>query len=76
VGKIGKKAATLNIFDPLMHHWGQGAFDSSRKGMRGKYKNIAGGGAGMTKAQRRDFQAREEAKGEGYIRTPLTSRYS
>jgi len=76
MGKLFKQAATLNIFDPMMHHWGQGAFDSSRKGKRGEFKNLAGMGKNMTKQQKDEYRARESAKSSPTTRTPLTERYS
>jgi hypothetical protein len=75
MGKLFKSAATLNILDPVMHHWGQGAFDSSRKGRRGKFKNLAGQGKNMTNQQKQEYLAREEAKSE-VTTSPLSSRYS
>ncbi len=83
MGNIGKELANLNIFDPVMHHWGQGAFDSSRKGKRGEFKNLAEMGKNMTPEQKRQFRAREAAKASGAgggdtlgVQSPLTSRYS
>jgi hypothetical protein len=80
VGDIFKKGATLNIFDPLMHHWGQGAFDSSKRGKKGVFKDVAGQGKGMTAQQRADFKKRQAGKLSNTDalgpQTPLSSTYS
>jgi len=80
MGDIFKKSQSLNILNPIAHHWGQGAFDSSRKGKRGKFKALAGEGSGMTAKQRREYLARESAKGGGGdalgVQSPLSSTYS
>jgi hypothetical protein len=79
MGDIFKKSQALNIGNPIAHHWGSGHFGSSRKGARGEFKGLADGGAGMTAKQKREYRAREAAKGGGGDLTtlsPLTSRYS
>lgn len=67
MGDLGKKAMSLNIFDPMMHHYGQGAFDSSRKGKRGKFK-----GTVHNKAARKDLAAREAAKTESVLNSAVS----
>jgi hypothetical protein len=70
-----------NVFDTLT---GRDLKRADKKA-RNPYKNIAGGGKGMTAQQRKDFLAREKAKGSMIdrqgntmvtARTPLTDRYS
>lgn len=79
MGDLLKRPAQLNIFDPIMHHGASGHFESSRKGKRGEFKDIAGGMKGMSKQAIRDYRARQKARGSfgGLMpSTPLTSRYS
>lgn len=42
----------------------------------GPYANISRGGEGMSKRQRKEFMARESAKGGEGVLSPLTDRYS
>lgn len=74
MGDFGKKAMSLNIFNPLMHHYGAGHFESSRPGDRSAFAGVANPGK-MTKQQRKDYLARQSAKNPA-TRTPLSSRYS
>lgn len=79
VGKLFKKVATVGGLmsgDIIAHHWGQGAFDSSRKGARGEFKNLSGQGRKMTEKQKREYRAREAAKSPETTITALTDRYS
>lgn len=79
MGDLFKKSMRGNIFDPMIHQWGIGTFDSSRPGKRGEFKGIYKAG-NMTRRQRQEFRAREAAKnpeGTGLgASTALTSTYS
>lgn len=77
MGKLGdlfKKSNSINIGNPQAMHWGMGHYD--RKEVDKFAALNKGSKKSMTAAQRADYLARQEAKGTGYIRTPLTSRYS
>ena len=72
--KSFKDSQSINIGNPIGMHWGMGHYDRAKVDMlKGLDK---GSKKGMTAKQKNEYFAREEAKGDGYIRTPLTSRYS
>ena len=72
--KAFKKSQSVNIGNPIGMHWGMGHYDRDKVN---KLKGLSKGSQkGMTAAQTSEYFAREEAKGDGYVRTPLTSRYS
>lgn len=77
MGKLGdmfKGSQKGNIGNPLAMRWGWGNYDANRPSPYAALNKQSR--QKMTAKQKSDYLAREESKGEGYIRTPLTSRYS
>lgn len=75
LGKLFKKSQVLNIGNPQAMHWGLGHYD--RKDTTPFDALSKASRQNMTAKQKREYLAREKAKGVGGpALTPLTDRYS